>query len=95
MAETSSLVYKGHPLMRKDDFIYLGSTVDKYFVTFRVLESKNFLDLNLATRVLVQLELTDQSVKAKDRVLKKSEKEDFYTAFDLGAVWLERALASK
>ena len=61
----------------------------------QVLESKKFEDLDLATKVSVQLQLTDPSVKSRDRIVKKSEKDGFYTALDFGCVWLERALASK
>ena len=52
-------------------------------------------DLDLATKVSVQLQLTDPSVKSRDRIVKKSEKDGFYTALDVGCVWLERALNSK
>lgn len=89
------LMYKGHPLMRKDNLIYYGSMADKYIVMLQVLESKKFEDLDLATKVSVQLQLTDPSVKSRDRIIKKSEKDGFYTALDFGCVWLERALASK
>jgi hypothetical protein len=34
-------------------------------------------------------------VRAKDRVVKKSTKDGFYTALDVGCVWLKRALAAK
>ena len=89
------LMYKGHPLMRKDNLIYYGSMADKYIVMLQVLESKKFEDLDLATKVSVQLQLTDPSVKSRDRIVKNSEKDGFYTALDFGCVWLERALASK
>ena len=89
------LMYKGHPLMRKDNLIYYGSMADKYIVMLQVLESKKFEDLDLATKVSVQLQLTDPSVKSRDRIVKKSEKDGFYMALDFGCVWLERALASK
>ena len=96
MAEKNEvLMYKGHPLMRKDNLIYYGSMADKYIVMLQVLESKKFEDLDLATKVSVQLQLTDPSVKSRDRIVKKSEKDGFYTALDFGCVWLERALASK
>ena len=96
MAEQQEgLMYKGHPLMRKDNIVYYGSMADKYIVFLQILESKDFSDLKLATKVSVQLQLTDQTVKSKDRILKKSEKDGFYTALDVGCVWLERALASK
>ena len=95
MAEQLGLTYKGHPLMRKDNMIYYGSMADKYIVILQVLESKDFQDMSLATKVSVQLQLTDQTVRSKDRIIKKSEKDGFYTALDVGCVWLERALAGK
>lgn len=93
--ENIGLTYKGHPLMRKDNMIYYGSMADRYIVILQVLESTKFEDLDLATKVSVQLQLTDPSAKSKDRILKKSEKDGFYTALDVGCVWLERALAAK
>lgn len=93
--QNEGLIYKGHPLMRKDNMVYYGSMADKYIVILQILDSKDFADLKLATKVSVQLQLTDQTVKTKDRTLKKSEKDGFYTALDVGCVWLERALASK
>ena len=89
------LTYKGRPLMRKDNLIYYGSMADKYIVMLQVLETKKEHDLDLATRVAVQLQLTDPNLRAKDRIVKKSEKEGFYTALDVGCVWLERALNAK
>ena len=95
MAEKNVLMYKGHPLMRKDNLVYYGSMADKYSVMLQILESSNLQDLNVASRVSVQLQLTDPGVKSRDRVVKKTEKDGFYTALDVGSVWLERALASK
>lgn len=96
MAEQKELLsYKGRPLVRKDNTIYYGSMADKYIVMLQVLETKKEHDLDLATRVLVQLQLTDPNVRTKDRVVKKSEKDGFYTALDVGCVWLERALNAK
>lgn len=89
------LTYRGRPLMRKDNLIYYGSMADKYIVMLQVLESKEQNGVNLATKVSVQLQLTDPNLKARDRIVKKSEKDGFYTALDVGCVWLERALASK
>ena len=95
MAEQQGLMYKGHPLMRKDNICYYGSMADPYIVILQVLESKDFQDLSLATKVSVQLQLTDQAARPRERIIKKSEKDGFYTALDVGCVWLERALSSK
>ena len=95
MADSNGLTYKGHPLMRKDNIVYYGSMADKFIVILQILESKDFQDMSLATKVSVQLQLTDQTVRSKDRIVKKGEKDGFYTALDVGCVWLERALAGK
>ncbi len=96
MSDTKEfLMYKGHPLMRKDNLIYYGSMADEYIVMLQVLESKKLEDIDLATKVSVQLQLTDPNAKARDRVVKKSEKDGFYSALDVGCVWLERALNAK
>ncbi len=95
MADQEGLMYKGHPLMRKDNICYYGSMADSHIVILQVLESKDFSDLKLATKVSVQLQLTDQTARPRDRIVKKTEKEGFYTALDVGAGWLDRALSSK
>ena len=95
MADKQVLMYKGHPLMRKDNLVYYGSMADKYIVMLQILETKKVQDVDVATRVSVQLQLTDPAIKSRDRVVKKSEKDGFYTALDVVCVWLERALSSK
>ena len=89
------LVYKGHPLRRKGNLIYYGSMADKYIIIFQILSTKKVQDLDVANRVLVQLQLTDPDLKSRDRVVKKSEKDSLYAAMDVAAVWLARALANK
>ena len=95
MSEEKILTYKGHPLMRKDNLIYYGSMADSHIVMMQVLESKKQGDIDVATRVSVQLQLTDPAAKSRDRIVKKSEKPGLYAALDVGCVWLERALAGK
>ena len=90
-----ALEYKGHPLQRKDNIIYYGSFADKYIIMMQVLDSKKQGDLDVATKVSVQLQMTDPSIKSRDRVVKKSEKDSLYAAMDVAAVWLERALSSR
>ena len=93
--ENAVLMYKGRPLMRKDNLIYYGSMADSHIVMLQILESQKQGDIDVATRVSVQLQLTDPAAKSRDRIVKKSEKDGLYTALDLGCVWLERALAGK
>ena len=93
--EKIPLTYKGHPLRRKDSLIYYGSMAEKYIIMLQVLDSKKEQDLDVATKVSVQLQLTDPDLKSRDRVVKKSEKDSLYAAMDVACVWLDRALSSK
>ena len=93
--EKTILQYRGHPLMRKDNMIYYGSMADSHIVMLQILETKKVKDTDIATKVSVELQLTDPNARAKDRIVKKSEKDCFFTALDLGSVWLARALAAK
>ncbi len=89
------LEYKGHPLQRKDNIIYYGSFADKYIIMLQILDTTKVKDLDVASKVSVQLQLTDPDIKSRDRIVKKTEKDSLYTAMDVAAVWLERALASR
>jgi len=93
--ENAVLMYKGRPLMRKDNILYYGSMADSHIVMLQILETKQVNGQEVASRVSVQLQLTDPNARSRDRIVKKSEKDGFYTALDLGCVWLERALAGK
>ncbi|HIS65696.1 MAG TPA: hypothetical protein IAA83_10085 [Candidatus Avoscillospira avistercoris] len=96
MSEKNAVLkYKGRPLLRKDNVVYYGNMSDSHIVMLQILESKKDGDLELATKVSVQLQLTDPDAKPRERIVKKSEKDGFYTALDVGCVWLDRALAAK
>jgi hypothetical protein len=95
MSEEKILMYKGRPLMRKDNIIYYGSMADSHIIMLQILETKKVGELDVASRVSVQLQLTDPTAKSRDRVVKKSEKDGLYTALDVGSIWLQRALAGK
>lgn len=96
MAENkTTLMYKGHPLRRKDNLIYYGSMADKYIVMMQVMSSTSEGGLDIAGKVHLQLQLTDPDLKSRDRVVKKSDQPDLFSAIDMGATWLMRALAGK
>lgn len=90
-----TLMYKGRPLMRKDNIIYYGSMQDPYIIFIQISETKKVGDLDVASKVSVQLQRTDPSVRSRDRIVKSSEKNGLYQAMDVGAIWLERALADR
>jgi hypothetical protein len=96
MAETKApaLTYKGRPVRRFGNLIYYGSMGEKYIIMLQILATKKVDDLDVATRVSVQLQYTDPDLKSRERIVRTSEKNSLYSAMDLGSVWLTRALAS-
>ena len=95
MAETKGLTFKGRPLMRKDNIIYYGSMADTHIIQMQIIDFKKVGDTDVANKVSIQLMLTDPNIKGRAQIVKKTEKVGLYTALDVGAVWLERALAGK
>ena len=93
--QKTTLMYKGHPLRRKDNLIYYGSMADKYIVMIQVMNTTKDGDLEIASKVHLQLQLTDPDLKSRDRVVKKSDLPDLFSAIDMGSIWLMRALAGK
>ncbi len=94
MAEQNILLYKGKPLVRQGQFLFYGNPDDKYILFMNVLETKKEGDLEVATRVLVQIQDTDDEKSFNEKVLKQCEKRSLYDALDIGVIWLERALKS-
>ena len=89
------LQYKGHPLMRKENIIYYGSMSDKYIIMMQILDSKKVKDLQVATRVAVQLQQTSPNVSRREKIVKKTEKDGLWAAMDIASIWLGRALNGK
>ena len=93
--QNNVLMYKGHPLRRKDNLIYYGSMADKYIIMIQVMSTAKQGSLDVANKVHLQLQLTDPDLKSRDRVVKKSDLPDLFSAIDMGSIWLMRALAGK
>jgi len=96
MAEnTPFLMYKGRPLVRSGNVLYYGSMAEKYVIVMQILSTKEENGMTMAETVQIQLMLTDEEVRMKDRIVKKSEKIGLYNAMDIGSIWLERELNKK
>ena len=89
------LEYKGHPLRRKDNLIYYGSMTDKYIIMMQILDTAKVKDMDVATKVLIQLQRTEQNLKNQSRVVKEASRTSLFDAMDIACVWLDRALAGK
>ena len=93
--KAETLMYRNHPLRRIDKMIYYGSMADSHIILMQVKETKKEKDLEIATKVSVELQRTAPDLKSRDRVVKKSDLPDLFSAIDMGSIWLMRALAGK
>lgn len=92
MSENKILMYKGKPLVRQGQFIFYGFPDDKYILYMNIVESKKVGNVNVATKVLVQIQNTDNDISFNEKIVKQCEKRNFYDAFEIGTIWLEREL---
>lgn len=86
------MTYKGKPLVRSGDTLYYGNIYDKYVIMMQIKNRTKIQNAETAGTVQVQLLSTDNDLRVRDRVIKKTEKEGLYNAIDIGSIWLERAL---
>ncbi len=86
------LTYKGRPLVRNGNTLYYGDMAEEFVIMIQIMSTKKEGDLEVADKVLVQLLSTNNELRPRERIIKKSEKNGLYNAMDIGAIWLERAL---
>jgi len=83
------LTYKGKPLVREKNLICYGNMTDKCYLSILILTNKTIGSVEVPNNVLVQILTTGENPK----IIKQGNKVGLYDAFDIGTVWLERALS--
>jgi len=91
--ESNFLMYKGKPLVRKGDEIYYGQMNERFVIKLQIVSKTNFNGEEIADQVNVLLIDTTEIMNPRKSIVKRSEKNGLYQAMDIGAIWLERALA--
>ena len=81
MSETKILTYMGKPLVRQGQYLFYGDPEDKVILFMNILETKKDGELDVASKVLVQIQSTDDSLGFNEKVIKQCEKKSFYEAF--------------
>ena len=82
--------YKGLPLVRQGDTLYFGNMFDEHVAMLNIVEKKKIDDLEVATKVRVQMLSTDPSSPVTEMVVKASEQNSLYDALDIASIWLSR-----
>ena len=87
------LTFKGKPLVRNGNTLYYGNPKEQYVIMMQIIATKPVGDVEVASKVSVQLLNTDPDASPRERIVKSSEKKGLYAAMDIAEVWLSRALA--
>lgn len=85
------LTYYEKPIVRKGKQIFYGNMNDRYILKLTILESKNVNNLDVATKVRVEIQ-DNTAELGNGKTYRKSERENLYSALDLGIFWLSEAL---
>lgn len=88
----NSLTYKGRPVVRSGNTIYYGNMADSYVAMLQIMETRDFSDLHMPSKVSVQILSTDEDLRPKERIKKRTEKGTLYDAMNIASIWLERML---
>jgi hypothetical protein len=92
ITKPGSLIYKGRPLVRSGKTIYYGDMGDPYVAVLQILSEAPVKGMDLPNRVTVQIWSTDDELRPRDRIIKKSEKDNLYDALNIASIWLERQM---
>jgi len=95
ITKPGTLQFKGRPLVRCDKTIYYGDMGDKYVAMLQILGEEKVGEELLPSKVSVQIWSTDDELRPRDRVIKKTEKSNLYDALNIASIWLERQLDQK
>jgi hypothetical protein len=87
--EGKYVMYKGKPLVREKNLICYGNMSEKCYLSMLILTTKTVDKKEVPNNILVQVLTTGPNPK----IVKQGNKVGLYDAFDIGTIWLERALA--
>ncbi len=91
MAENNFFYYRGFPLVRSGNEMYYGSMGDKFVTKLTIRESEKFQDVDIPTKVMVQLVPTGTDPVDFSK-MRKGEMANLYEALDTAYVWLAKEL---
>ena len=71
--------------------IYYGEPYNKAIVVLTILDNMKMGDLEMPSRIIVQLQSTDPELAMKkEKILNECERKTLSDALNIGSVWLEK-----
>lgn len=85
------LTYNGKPIIRCENRIFYGNLEDKLILVLDIQETKKVKDLDVTTKVLIQV-MDNTGELGKGQIFRKATRDNLYKALDIGEWWLKDAL---
>lgn len=85
------ITYKGYPLVRKGNDIYLGFMNEPYVIWLQAEAPKDVNGVNISQKVRFYQMKTDEGLNPIEAIVKNGERPTLYDALDVAATWLRRA----
>ena len=79
-------------MIRQGNTLYFGDFNDNFITRFTILETKNVNDLDMATKILIELLEKNGDDISSAKLTKKAERTSMWAALDIGIYWLEDIL---
>lgn len=89
--KNKTLIYKDYPLVRCNNQLYYGNMSDPYIVFMQILQSSNKNNIEVGSKVFIQLLSTDTSLPPSDRIKQQTNKNSLLNSLELSNVWLKKA----
>ncbi len=86
------LLYQGKPLLRDGNVLYYGDFSENFITRFTIHETKQVQNLDVASKVTIELLEKHGEDISSARLTKKAERNSLYAALDIGIYWLEDIL---
>lgn len=84
--------FREKPLFRSGNTLYYGDPGERYMLQLDIIETKKVKDIQSASKVKIKL-IANTGNFDSPQVFRESERDDIYTALDIGQWWLKTALA--
>lgn len=92
LLERESLIYRDKPLIRNGNELYFGDFNENFIVRFTILDSEKENDLDMATKIKIELLEKHGNDISTAKLTKKAERTSMWAALDIGIYWLEDIL---
>lgn len=85
------MTYKGYPLVRKGNELYLGFMNEPYVIWLQTENPTEVNGVSVSQKVRLYQMSTDEKLSPLDAIVKNAERPTLYDALNVGATWLKRA----